>query len=307
MGLFQMNYDKPGKGVDETAPKKRSFFRFWEVFGRKSGRLFKLNLLYSLALIPTFLLMLFLTGMITSPILSMDSVRGFIRTIAEQNASGLESTAIELEMQLCATLDVIGRIGLTYLFTVLWGMGPATAGATFVWRNFAREEHAWIWSDFKDAVKDNFKQSLAVFAIDVVVFTLFCIAIRVYSTMSGMMAIFQYMIWLLILLYTLMHFYLYPMMVTFRLSVKDLFRNAIIFAIGKLPSNLLTLALLLLIHLVPVYLVVQLSNGYFPLFLVLLWVLEATFFLSFSGFLVNFSVYPKIKKYMMPEEEKSVE
>ncbi|MBO5364098.1 MAG: hypothetical protein J6A56_01360, partial [Clostridia bacterium] len=141
MGLFQVNYDKPGKGVDENAPQKRSFFRFWEVFGRKSGRLLKVNLIYSLALIPTFLLVVVLAGLVTSPILSMDSVRAFIRSIAEQNAVAMKTTAVDLEVQICVGLDVIGRLILAYLFTVLWGMGPVTAGATFIWRNFAREDH----------------------------------------------------------------------------------------------------------------------------------------------------------------------
>ncbi len=299
MGFLRMNYDKPGKGVDENAPQKRSFFRFWDVFGRKASRLMKTNLMYSLALLPTFLLVIVLTGLITSPILSMDSIRGFIRSIAEQNATSMNLPPAELEIRLCVGLDVIGRLILTYLFTVLWGMGPVTAGATFIWRNYAREEHAWIFSDFKDAAKNNWKQSLAVFLIDMIALILFTFAIRVYSSMPGVIGMMQYLIWMLILIYTLMHFYLYPMMITYRLSLKDLYRNALIFAIGKLPSNLLILVILLLLHLGPVYLIVQYSGGYFALFFVVMWILEAVFLLSFSGFLVNFHVYPKMKKYML--------
>ncbi len=305
MGLFQSNFNKPGKGVDENAPQKRGFFRFWEVLGRKSGKLFKTNLIYSLALIPTFLLVVILTGLITSPILSADSVRGFIRNIAELNAAALETTPAELEIQLCVTLDVVGRLVLSYLFTILWGMGPVTAGATYVWRNFSREEHAWIFSDFKDAIKENWKQSLAVFGVDAVFLVLFSLAIRVYSGLPGMMGMLQYVIWILIFIDTIMHFYLYPMMITYRLSLKDLYKNSFLFAIGKLPSNLLVLIILLVLHLGPVYLIIQYSGGYFALFLFIMWLLEAVFLLSFSGFLINFHVNPKLKKYMQSDAEET--
>lgn len=32
MGLFQRNYDKPGKGVSKNEPEKRGFFRFFELY-----------------------------------------------------------------------------------------------------------------------------------------------------------------------------------------------------------------------------------------------------------------------------------
>ena len=38
--------------------------------------------------------------------------------------------------------------------------GPFTPGLCYVTRNWARDEHAFIFSDFKDAVKENWKQGL---------------------------------------------------------------------------------------------------------------------------------------------------
>ena len=40
--------------------------------------------------------------------------------------------------------------------------GRCTAGVGYVTRNWARDEHAFIWSDFKDAVKENWKQGLVI-------------------------------------------------------------------------------------------------------------------------------------------------
>ena len=39
MGLFQKNYDKPGKGVSKNEPEKRGFFRFFELYFRNFWKL----------------------------------------------------------------------------------------------------------------------------------------------------------------------------------------------------------------------------------------------------------------------------
>lgn len=51
MGLFYNN-NVSGSGVSKNAPKKKPFFRFWEVFGNKFGTMFKINLTYFLFCIP---------------------------------------------------------------------------------------------------------------------------------------------------------------------------------------------------------------------------------------------------------------
>ncbi len=49
-GLF--NYSKPGPGVDKDGPKKKRFFYFFELYGRKFWKLIELNLLYLVCCIP---------------------------------------------------------------------------------------------------------------------------------------------------------------------------------------------------------------------------------------------------------------
>ena len=49
MGLFGSNYERAGSGIAKNAPKKKGFFRFFEIFGRKFWKLFELNLLYFLS------------------------------------------------------------------------------------------------------------------------------------------------------------------------------------------------------------------------------------------------------------------
>lgn len=308
MGFFTRSFDKPGKGVDPDAPQKRSFFRFFDIFFRKFWHFVRVNLIYAVVLIPTFLLVFVLAGIVSNGILSMPNMQELMRNLAQQlaDAVGDAGTVDYQHAQLVVPFDLFVRFVITYLFVVLWGMGPATAGITYVLRNFAREEHAWIWSDFKDALKSNFKQAIAVFAIDLVVFILFYFAITFYMQMPGLIGALRYIIILVAVIFTMMHFYIYPLMVTFKLSLKDLYRNSLLFALGKLPSNLLVLAILLLVHLGSVFAAINFGGNYSMLILLLVLVLEVVILLSFSAFLVNFNAYPKMKKYMLTNTDDPV-
>ncbi len=52
MGLDFFNYGKAGSGVKKGAPKKKSFFLFWEIFGNKFWKFFQVNLIYVLFCLP---------------------------------------------------------------------------------------------------------------------------------------------------------------------------------------------------------------------------------------------------------------
>lgn len=54
MGLFG-GYQNAGRGIDPNAPKKKPFFRFWELMWRNFGKLVSLNLIYTLLHAPIFL------------------------------------------------------------------------------------------------------------------------------------------------------------------------------------------------------------------------------------------------------------
>ena len=99
MGLFSINYNKPGPGVSKDAPVKKPFFRFWEVYFRKFFDLIKLNMLFAIPTAVTIVLVF---------------AFGFF-------ISGINQS-----------LSFLG-----YLPFVL--LSPFVAGLTFVCRNYARE------------------------------------------------------------------------------------------------------------------------------------------------------------------------
>lgn len=272
MGLFSRSFDKPGPGVDPDAPKKRGFFRFFELVVRKFWNFTKLSPMYVVFLLPIYILY-FLTAPFVLNLFSVQTT---------------DSIAIMFFGYLTANLMVS-----------LFGGGPVTAGMTYIMRNYANEEHAWIWSDFKDNAKSNFKQALVVFLVDLVMLALFYVAIMVYSSLGGNFRILKYLVFVLLFVYIMMHFYIYPMMVTFKLSLKDLYKNAVLFAIAKLPLNLFVVLVLVLLHIaLPVWII--LSMGKFVAIAAVLYViLEVLLFQGISIFLTNFAVAKTIKETML--------
>ena len=134
--------------------------------------------------------------------------------------------------------------------------------------------------------------------VDVFVFVALVIAYYFYSKQAGVMQVFKYVILLVSFIYTMAHFYLYPLMVTFKLSLKDIYRNSFIFAFAYLPKNILITILVSLVHIFLPMLSIY-TGSWFMLYLFVFLVLEVCVLVSLGGFIVNFSVYPPIKKDML--------
>lgn len=287
------DFTKEGKGVEKDAPQKRSIFLFFELFFRKFFKLIGLNLLYFISSIPTIIVVFLLSGFVSSVV-----VNHFSPEMAGIFNVGIEAASSNVEfLKLGVYLDIIIRILVTVLFTVLWGMGPVSCGFTYVLRNYARQEHAWLISDFFSNIKKNFKQSIVVWLVDIVVFFVLCNAYVFYGSQSGFLAVMKYFILTVGIVYTMMHFYLYQLMITFELPLKQLYRNSFILALGKLPRNILILAALFLVMLALPY--GSIYSSYFGVMILIFVVLLLLILFSFSGFLVNFFVYPVIKNEML--------
>lgn len=296
-GFFGLGgYGRPGKGVLKDEPKKRGLFMFFELLGRKFWRYVTLNLTYTLACIPAIFILFVLTSFITGNFISSENISGGIAALMGQESFNINDVDTA---RLVVAIDIILKSFITVLFTVLVGMGPATAGFTYVLRNFVREEHAWVWSDFWEFTFKNFKQSVVVFIIDIVALLLVYFLYMFYGSMPAPLSYIKYALFAVSLAFIMMHFYIYPMMVTFRLKLKDIYKNALIFTFAKLPLNLFVLALVLFIHVGVTYAVIMFGGAFVLVYLILLAVLEILIGISFTGLIINFCVYPVIKKYML--------
>jgi len=263
-GLF--DYTKPGPGVPKNAPPKSRPRLFFDVLGRKFWNIIKINLLYTLFNIPG-IAFLFVGTQFMIPNLMFGDVE----------------------------VDFYLRIMLGAFFVCfpILCFGPAQAGMTFCLRNYAREEHAFIWSDFKEHGLKNFKESIAICLIDFAAFLLLCIAVNFYGQLISQQRIWAYftfgVITLAFLLFAMMHLYIYPMLVTFHITVRQIYKNALIFATIRFLPNL---GILLLIGAIVIATFIITQIG------VLLFFLITT---ALIGLIINFYAYPTIKKYMIDQ------
>jgi uncharacterized membrane protein YesL len=177
--------------------------------------------------------------------------------------------------------------------------GPAQAGMTFCLRKYAREEHAFIWSDFKEHGLKNIKESLIICIIDFAAFLLLCIAINFYGQLISQQqiwALFTFgIIALAFLLFSMMHLYIYPMLVTFHIAVRQIYKNALIFATIRFIPNIGILLLCAAIILAT-FIITEIG--------VILFFLITT---SLIGLIINFYAYPTIKKYMIDRTQEEAD
>ncbi|MDD3867575.1 MAG: hypothetical protein PHX55_08175, partial [Eubacteriales bacterium] len=101
---------------------------------------------------------------------------------------------------------------------------------------------------------------------------------------------------ILFIFWTIMQMYLYPMMVTFNLSLRQLYKNAFLFTFMRLPLNLLILiASLFIVFVLPLGLVLL---GYgISVLLSILWVALLAF--AVNLLMTNLFVYRAMDKYMI--------
>jgi uncharacterized membrane protein YesL len=262
-GIFGFfDYTKEGPGVNKDEPEKPRIQVFFEIFSRKFWNLVKLNFLYFLLNIPGLLLAFYASTVLLQRLAMSDEVNNLI---------------------LAVIFSVI------FISLNLVTIGPVQAGFTYVLRNYAREEHAFIWWDFKENMLKNLKQGLIICLIDLVVVILFAFDFNLYTSLSSclLMSLSAGFMFIAFLVFIMMHMYIYPMLVTFDLSVKQLYKNALLFAMMRFFPNLLILILNLALILLTFY---NILIGALLLPLI-------TF--SLIGFITNFYVYPQIKKHII--------
>lgn len=260
LGLFRRNYDKPGPGVSKDEPQKGAFLRFWEIYFRKFFSLSKVNMLFA---IPTILCLVLIS---------------FIQSVIP---SGNFSFLIN------------------YLLVLIF---PFLGGLTYVCRNYAREEHAFIFSDFVDAVKANWKQFLGNGFISITLYTLLYIAINYYQTQLSNSWFFYIPFALCVILAILAifaEFYIPVMIITFDLKLKQIYKNAFIFAIMGLWRNLLILFVIGV-----VWFISEFISYWIVIHLLVSFIVSFFFLFGFFGFFINFAVYPLIDQFMIKPAEK---
>lgn len=182
------------------------------------------------------------------------------------------------------------QLNLLYLLFCLpvVTIGAANAGMTYVLRNMANEQPVFLFSDFWDAFRANWKQSTVYYLLMAACGFLLIVSAQFYlantETYRWMFLPAALTIFMGLLL-ILMSFYTTLMIVTLELPLRSILKNAAILAILCVKTNLLTLLFTFLI-LLAVFL-------FFPPTLLLVLLIVP----AWIGFIVCFNSYPGIHKY----------
>ncbi len=297
-----VNFTKEGKGIDKDAPQKSGIARYFEILWQKRFKLMGTNLLYILFSLPVFALVLFLLYFSTSFAMSLAGFEGLSTWIQGNNG---------------ANADTLFRI---FIFTFilltsvpLFSLGPTYSGTTYLIKSFVKGEPVFLWTDFSTKMRSNSKISLKVGLINGIITTILMfdaiIYLAVVNAETGPFASIPSFITLVVALFVIfgsalffmMNIYTYQMVVTFRLTLKQLYKNAFIFAMIRWLPNLLIMLLDMLLIGLPLFLIPG-AASFFVTGILYIFIWPAL--IMYTN---NFYAYPTIKKYLLdnPVADKS--
>ena len=169
-------------------------------------------------------------------------------------------------------------------------IGPATAALTKVCRNYSQERHAYLFADFWNGFKQNFKQGLIFGLIDSAFVVIFFVGAPFYIAWAKMMPIIYVLLFVFlafILIFVMMNFYIFIMVSSTNLKIKQIIKNSFILVYLGMKKSLICLVVYVLLMSVCVL--------FYPPSLVLV----VTLPFSFISFLNCSLCYPVVRKYII--------
>jgi hypothetical protein len=258
---------------------KNGFFQFFELYFRKFWRFISTNLCYFLITLPIVIYAFYL-------------INGIFADRLEAMGEGyILFAGVGFIASFFSFIPAWLNTPLLILSVLLYG--PITMGLTYMYRNFAREEHAWA-SDLWSRAWSNARQGLFFGIMDLLLTCLFIwgmfgrLAAEGRNLSFALSTILSVISGIALVIWLFMRHYTYLMAVTINLSVFQILKNAWLFVVlgfrRNVTSGVVTLACIVVTFLLaPLITVITL-----PLF-----------FYSFSWFCTVFTCYPIVKKYLI--------
>ena len=305
---FEFIYNRDGKGVEKeefSVLEKPGIANFFKLFWRRFNQIFGVNLLLVFGNFPVFF---FLIGMAyttldaTAPsrqiYSALEAVSRFDNSPVVSTFLGAFGGQDSVSVPTIATYILFALTALVFVT-----FGPVNAGTTYILRNALRGEPVFVWSDFWYAVKRNFKQALIFGVIDILMIVMLIYDFVTYrNNIDTNIGMFMFVLCFGIsIFYYFIRMYIYPMMVTFDMSILKLIKNGMLFAILGIKRNIMVL-----LGTIAVIIIQLLLLGVVMPVAVMLPVL-ITF--GLLGYMCIYGAYPKNKEIMIDPyyKEESVE
>lgn len=296
MKLFgQDKYLKPGKGVDKNEKPKPPFLRFFIVLWNKRWGIMAINFIY---VVFNLLMLLIAYGIFTGCL----TLYGAYYPESSFMAELAKSSPLQMEIYWKAIIFFVSFLTSIPVFCI----GPTRAGFTYIFKSYYKSEPCFLWSDFITKSRSNMKLSITTSILSFVSFTLVCFSAAatfiITRPENGIPFAICFTEWVVVFFFAalvlMLNLYVYPMMVTFNVTFKQLLKNSFILCIIKWFRNLITLILDAVIIALPLLLLPMTNYIVFVLSIVL-------YFALVPGIitLINmFMVYPVLKKYLIDNE-----
>ncbi|MBE7014567.1 MAG: DUF624 domain-containing protein [Ruminococcaceae bacterium] len=244
------SYLKPGKGVPKNEKPRNARQQFFFVAGTNLKKLFFINIINLLAFVPLAIFLLCIKNE-----LNISEGYGYIYDI------------------------------LSFIIIVILGIPPFSVGINNVMSLFAKNE-AVFTSDIFDAMKDNFKQSMIIFLVNIIVVYVFTVNYKFYVVVQAGNTALKILLYITFFVFLIMNMYVYQLMLNYKISVFKIYEKALMFTIILLPQNILLIIL------------IALSGALiFSLNTILGYFLAGVVAFSFISLLLNVYVHYTIKKY----------
>lgn len=305
MKLFDFRKkDRVDAIAEDTTPNVKYFFK---LLWRKLTRLISINLLAILQFAPLFAALAVYFWSDTTPMITdttypmLQGVSDF-GTVSPADMIMMMTSSIQSNELYISTATIIIIAALILIFALTFGLW--NVGLTYLMRELVNGNPVFIFSDMKHAIKRNFKQGLLFGLLDFLLIVILFVDFNYLGALpSSFYSDFMYVAIIAIsLIYIIMRFYLYPMLITFDMNLKKLFKNALIFVALGIKRNLLAILWVIVMLFINFLIFVLLP----PLGLIF----PILYLPAFPFFTVTYAAYPVIKKYMIdpiPNMEESEE
>jgi uncharacterized membrane protein YesL len=275
--MFKIN--TPGKGVKKSASEHSAPAQFFITLYYRLPKIIALNFIYFIALIPTILLAGFAYFSVVPVIEGTGEIELLYMLSPIAYFPSLQTFALLLTVALVITAPLAG---------------PATAALTYVMRDYCRRESPYLWQDFIGQFKSNFKQATIVAVLDGLILGVGLINLLIYlfGILTGeagfVMRVMFFIFVGVILFYGFLRNYLYIILVTFKVSIKQLYKNAMLLAAASIFRNL----------------ILNIFISAFVLFLFFTNPLLGIIFLpllvfGLCSYIITFVCYPVVNKFMI--------
>jgi len=302
-GLRLFDFTKDGKGISKSKARRTTDLRgFFISYKNNFSKLVSVNIIMVLGNFPLFFLIINLSGYFqTEYSLPFSDLY--------QNISGVFTASGAVTPYQMALYSIEGihhmelaPTAITYVFygisaLTLFTFGIVNVGSAYIIRNMVKGEPIFVWTDFWYAVKRNLKQAMIFGAIDAAVCVL--IGVNIYSLISSTSEFFASMLFwsnvVIAILYFFMRYYMYVQMVTFKLSIFKMLKNALSFALLGIKRNIM--AFLGIVTLV--FLEIFFLFGTGGILLPAAVIAPLTVLFSTMAFMKVYASYPELKGLMI--------